>query len=116
LRNKAACEVRYVVIFNNGSPTEPNGVSELSLAPPRATVLATSKRSPAEIARKKSREGGGGGMSPRGELLDCARLPLAVAEQDHRLRGAIFFERKCCLLVPCQHTHKKAGGGPYYFL
>ena len=28
--HKAASEVRYIVIFNNGSPTEPNGVSELS--------------------------------------------------------------------------------------
>jgi hypothetical protein len=39
--HKAASEVRYVVIFNNGSPTEPNGVSELSLAPHRAAVLTT---------------------------------------------------------------------------
>ncbi len=38
--HKAASEVRYIVIFNNGSPTEPNGVSELSLAPHRATVLS----------------------------------------------------------------------------
>jgi hypothetical protein len=29
--HKAASEVRYIAIFNNGSPTEPNGVSELSL-------------------------------------------------------------------------------------
>ena len=36
--HKAASEVRYIVIFNNGSPTEPNGVSELGLAPHRATV------------------------------------------------------------------------------
>jgi hypothetical protein len=50
---KAASEVRYIAIFNNGSPTEPNGVSELGLAPHRATVLTT-KRSPAEVARKKS--------------------------------------------------------------
>jgi hypothetical protein len=35
-------EVRYVVIYNNGSPTEPNGVSELGLAPHRVTVLTTS--------------------------------------------------------------------------
>jgi hypothetical protein len=55
--HKAASEVRYIVIFNNGSPTEPNGVSELSLAPHRATVLTTSKHSPAEIARKKPRVG-----------------------------------------------------------
>jgi hypothetical protein len=54
--HKAASEVRYIVIFNNGSPTEPNGVSELSLAPHRATVLTyyTTRHSPAEIARKKS--------------------------------------------------------------
>jgi hypothetical protein len=56
---KAASEVRYIVISNNGSPTEPNGVSELSLAPQRVTVLTT-KRSRAEIARKKS----GVGCSP----------------------------------------------------
>jgi hypothetical protein len=56
--HKAASEVRYVVIFNNGSPTEPNGVSELSLAPHRVTLLTT-KHSPAEIARKKSLQGWG---------------------------------------------------------
>jgi hypothetical protein len=44
--HKAASEVRYIVIFNNGSTTEPNGVSELSLTPHRATVLTT-KHSPA---------------------------------------------------------------------
>jgi hypothetical protein len=44
--HKAASEVRrYIVIFNNGSPTEPNGVSELGLAPHRATALTT-KHSP----------------------------------------------------------------------
>jgi hypothetical protein len=42
-------------------------------------------------------------MFPR-ELLDCR---LAVAEQDHQLRGAKIFERKCCLLVSCQHTQEK---------
>jgi hypothetical protein len=57
--DKAASEVRYVVIFNNGSPTEPNGASELNLPPhtahtgPLSTVLTT-KHSPAEVARKKS--------------------------------------------------------------
>jgi hypothetical protein len=35
--HKAASEVRYVVIFNNGSTTGPNGVSELGLAQHRAT-------------------------------------------------------------------------------
>ena len=60
--HKAASEVRYIVIFNNGSPTEPNGVSELGLAPHRATVLTT-RHSPAEIARKKS--GVGVGCPPR---------------------------------------------------
>ena len=54
--HKAASEVRYIVIFNNGSPTEPNGVSELGLAPHRATMLTT-KHPLAEIARKKSRAG-----------------------------------------------------------
>jgi hypothetical protein len=54
--HKAASEVRYIAIFNNGSPTEPNGVSELSSAPHSATVLTT-RHSPAEIARKKSRVG-----------------------------------------------------------
>jgi hypothetical protein len=33
LLHKAASEVRYIVTFNNGSTTEPNGVSELGLAP-----------------------------------------------------------------------------------
>jgi hypothetical protein len=51
--HKAASEVRYVVIFNNGSPNEPNGVSELSLAPHGVTMLTT-RHPPAEIARKKS--------------------------------------------------------------
>jgi hypothetical protein len=50
--HKAASEVRYIVIFNNGSTTEHSGASELSLAPHRATVLAT-KHPLAEIARKK---------------------------------------------------------------
>jgi hypothetical protein len=31
LLHKAASEVRYITIFNNGSTTGPNGVSELSL-------------------------------------------------------------------------------------
>jgi hypothetical protein len=64
--------VRYIVIFNNGSTTGPNGVIELSLAPHRATVLTT-RHSPAEIARKKSRVGGGGGMFPL-ELPGASRL------------------------------------------
>jgi hypothetical protein len=38
--HKAASEVRYIVTFNNGSTTEPNGVSELSLAPHRVTDSA----------------------------------------------------------------------------
>jgi hypothetical protein len=45
--HKAASEVRYIVIFNNGSTTEPNGVSELSLAPHGVAVITT-KHSPAE--------------------------------------------------------------------
>jgi hypothetical protein len=40
---KEAIEVLYIVIFNNGNTTEPNGVSELSLAPHRATVLTRLK-------------------------------------------------------------------------
>jgi hypothetical protein len=55
--HKAASEVRYIVIFNNGSPTEPNGVSELSLAPHHRATMLTTRHSPAEIARKKSRVG-----------------------------------------------------------
>jgi hypothetical protein len=44
---------------------------------------------------------------------------LSTAEQDQlvsralnhpQLRGAIFFERKCFLLVPCQHTQEKKQG------
>jgi hypothetical protein len=66
--------VHYLVIFNNGSTTEPNGVSELNLAPHRATVLTT-RHSPAEIARNKSRRGGGG-MSPR-ELPDSRLQSLS---------------------------------------
>jgi hypothetical protein len=68
--------VRYIVIFNNGSPTEPNGVSELSLAPHRVTMLTT-KHSPAEIARKKSRVGAE--CSPVScELLDCRLQSLSM--------------------------------------
>ena len=71
--HKAASEVRYIVIFNNGSPTEPNGVSELGLAPHRVTMLTT-KHSPAKITRKKSRVGAE--WSPR-ELLDCRLQSLS---------------------------------------
>ena len=56
--HKAASEVRYIVNFNNGSTTEPNGVSELSLALHRGTVVTT-KHPLAGIARKKSRVGVG---------------------------------------------------------
>jgi hypothetical protein len=38
--HKAASEVRYIVIFNNGSTTGPNGVSELSLAPLKVSLIA----------------------------------------------------------------------------
>jgi hypothetical protein len=65
--HKAASEVCYVVIFNNGSPTEPNGVSELGfkgLAPHRATAALTAKHPPAEIARNKSGVGVGVGCAP----------------------------------------------------
>jgi hypothetical protein len=67
--HKAASKVRYIVIFNNGSTTGPNGVSELGLAPHRATVL-TNKLPP--------RAGVGG--APVSPAL-AAGLPLAVAEQ-----------------------------------
>jgi hypothetical protein len=103
--HEAASEVRYIVNFNNDSTTEPNGVSELSLAPHRATVL-TNRHSPAELARKKSRVGVG--CAPVPPAL-AARPPLAVAEQDHQLRGAKIFERECCLLMTCRQTRKKKG-------
>jgi hypothetical protein len=51
--HKAASEVRYIVNFNNGSSTEPNGVSELGLAPHRVTMLAT-KHPPAERRERES--------------------------------------------------------------
>jgi hypothetical protein len=95
--HKAASEVRYLVIFSTTAAllgvllTEPNnGASGLGLAPHRATVLTT-KHSPAESARKKSGVGVGCSSVSR-ELLDC-RLQLAVAEQDHQLCGAHFFEQ-----------------------
>jgi hypothetical protein len=50
------------------------------------------------------------------ELLDCRLQSLSRTTNGHQLRGAKFFERKCCLLVPCQHTQKKTGSGAYYFL
>jgi hypothetical protein len=94
--HKVASEVRHIVIFNNGSTTGPNGVSELSLAP--------HKHSPAEVARNRSRLAVGCALvSP----ALAAGLPLAAAEQDHQLHGAKKNERKCCLLVTCRHTHKK---------
>jgi hypothetical protein len=75
------------------------------------TVL-TNRHSPAEIARKKSKKVGVGcaPVSP----TPAAGLPLAVAEQDHQLRGAKKIERKCCLLVTCRHTRKKTGRGAYW--
>jgi hypothetical protein len=72
--HKAASEVRYIAIFNNGSTTEPNGVSKLGVAPHRATVLTT-RHSPAAIARKESSVLGGE-MFPR-ELLDCRLQSLS---------------------------------------
>jgi hypothetical protein len=58
----------------------------------------------------------GVGCAPMSPAL-AAGLPLAVAaEQDHQLRGAIFFERKCCLLVTCRHTRKKTGRGAHWLL
>jgi hypothetical protein len=54
--HKAASEVRYIVIFNNGSTTEPNGVSELSLAPHRATVLTTKHPPPIYLLLKEGSE------------------------------------------------------------
>jgi hypothetical protein len=84
-------------------------VSCLGLAPHGVTMVTT-KHSPAEIARKKSGVRGGG-MSPR-VPCEYAGLPLAVAEQDHQLRGAKIFERKCCLLgsaMPTQPCRKKRG-------
>jgi hypothetical protein len=110
---RAASEVRYIVIFNNGSTTEPNGVSELSLAPHRVTMLTT-KHSPAEIARKKSKVGVE--CSPVScELLDC-RLQSLSRTTNFAARIFSSGNRKCCLLVPCQHTQKKTGGGAYYVL
>jgi hypothetical protein len=105
--------VRYIANFNNGSTTGPNGVSELCLAPHRATVLTT-KHAPAEIARKKPVVGVG--CAPVSPAL-AAGFPLAVAEQDHQLRGANFFVRKCCLLgAACRHTRKKTARCACYFL
>jgi hypothetical protein len=40
--------------------------------------------------------------------LPDAGLPLAVAEQDHRLRSAIFFELGYLLLALGPHTHDAA--------
>jgi hypothetical protein len=47
------------------------------------------------------------------ELLDCRLAAVAEQEQDHQLRGAIFFERKCCLLAPCQHQHMQKKTNQY---
>jgi hypothetical protein len=65
--HKMACEVRYIVIFNNGSTTGPNGVSELSLAPHRFAVFTT-KHPLAEVARNKS-----------GVAVGCALVSPALA-------------------------------------
>jgi hypothetical protein len=61
-----------MVIFNNGSSTTgPNGVSELGLAPHRASVLTT-KHSPAKITRMAS--GVGVGCPPVSCRLPDSRL------------------------------------------
>jgi hypothetical protein len=74
IRQQARCATQQFST-TGGSTTEPNGVSELSLAPHRATVLTT-KHSLAEIARKKPRAGVG--CAPVSPAL-AAGLPLAVA-------------------------------------
>jgi hypothetical protein len=97
LHNKARSKRGALLnIFNNGSTTGPNGVIKLGLAPYMVTVLTT-KHSPAEVARTKEVRGGGG-MFPR-ELLEC-RLQSLSRTTNFAVR--FFFERKCCLLAPCQ--------------
>jgi hypothetical protein len=87
-------------------------------AGPQCLLRITTRHSPAEIARKMSIKGGGG-MFPRVTRSRCrtpdSRLQSLSAEQDHQFRGAIFFERRCCLLVQCQHMQEKTGGGRVLF-
>jgi hypothetical protein len=84
--HKAASGVRYIVIFNSGSTTGSNGVSELGLAPHRAAVFATklvllsTKHPPAEVARKKSRAAVGCALvSPATRSRCRARVAVPVA-------------------------------------
>jgi hypothetical protein len=53
LHNKAASEVRFIVNFNNGSTTGPNGVSEFILTTHMALVVTT-KHPPAERRERES--------------------------------------------------------------
>jgi hypothetical protein len=109
--HQAASEVRYLVISNNGSTTECNGVSELSFAPHRVAVFAT-KHTPAKVARNASRVAVGCALVSRvarPALALAAGLPLLQSlsrTTNHQLRGAFFFERGCGLLVTSRHTHK----------
>jgi hypothetical protein len=109
----AHSEVRYIVNFNNGSTTGPNGVSELGLAPHRATVLTT-KHSPVEIAREKS--GVGVGCVVYVDVPLCHPLLLPDSRLQSQSRTANFAARKCCLLVTCRPTRKKTGRGAYWLL
>jgi hypothetical protein len=95
--------VRYIVNFNNGSTTEPNGVSELSLALHRATVITT-KHSPAESARAKEIRGGGGVFHR--ELPDSRLQSLS-----RTTNFAARFFRAEMLFTRIMPTHAEKNGG-----
>jgi hypothetical protein len=113
--HKAASEVRYVVVFNNGGTTEPNGVSELSLAPHRAhsayALLSTLRLKEGSGARARSHA-----TAHPLSLPDSRSQWRLSSEQDHQLGGAKKIERECCLPVTCQRTHKKTGRCAHYAL
>jgi hypothetical protein len=79
--HKAASEVRYIVNFNNGSTTEPNGVSEFILTAHMAPVVTTT-------GTHRLKEGSESPKSCHRSPTFAPRLPLAGAEQDHQFRGS----------------------------
>jgi hypothetical protein len=101
--HKAASEVRYIAISNNGSTTERNGVSKLGLrhTGPHCLLLSTLR-----LKSLEKKQGRGWDAVP-----PCH--PLSLPDSRSRLqslsRTTNSAARKCCLLVTCRHTRKKQG-------
>jgi hypothetical protein len=87
--HKAASEVRYIVNFNNGSTTGPNGVSEFILTA-HVVPVVTTKHSPAERRERES------------EANHATAHPLSLPDSRSQVlsratnfAARFFFERKC---------------------